>query len=169
MADHEGSGQDPVPTSVASILAGPGLIRQPAVIADHLDGVVQEIVTSLEAVANCPSPAFDLPQGLDDAMRLARFCEALGAMGPPIMADYAAQYAAISRAQRFPPDAHEALFMERAMVLIDYFVELAQVHGVAFASRTGQIPPPVVEKTLSSLRFGLLRARDDAWAAIVKP
>jgi len=150
----------------AEILAGPGLIQEPAAVAETLDAKLKEMVGELERVANCPSPTFDLPQDLPPAQRMERFCDALAGMGAPLFQELAGQFTRICRDQRFAPRGELALFDQRGQALVEYFVELARVHGVAFASEEAAPPPGAVEQALESLRRRLSRdleaARADA-------
>ncbi|GER06336.1 hypothetical protein GCM10007972_00670 [Iodidimonas muriae] len=154
----------------ATILAGPGLIRQPSAVAERLDDKLSGMVAALEEIANCPTPEagpglssnFDLPEGLNPGARLLRFCDALREMSGPLLFDLAKTYVDVVRTQRLSPDAHINLFEQRTTALIDYFVELAQVHGVAFATREGPLSPDFVEQTLAGLRGSLDEDRDGA-------
>lgn len=151
----------------ATILAGPGLIRQPKAIADGLDRKLQEIVSVLEEVANCPSPTFDLPQGLGPEERMLRFCDALAEMGEPALLDLANGYKDLAKGQRFTPDTHIILLDQRSDALIEYFCQLALVHGVAFATE-GEPPEAVaVENALNHLRSRLSKAQGKARKAMV--
>lgn len=155
-------GTDDGKTLQATILAGPGLIRQPGAVADGLDRKLKEIVSVLEKVANCPSPTFDLPQGLAPEERMQRFCDALAEMGEPALADLATGYSALVKSQRFAPDSHIALLDQRSDALIEYFCQLALVHGVAFATEGAPPEAAAVDTALNHLRDRLVNARKAA-------
>ena len=151
----------------ATILAGPGLIRQPKAVAYGLDRKLQEIVSVLEEVAKCPAPTCELPQGLSSEERMLRFCEALAEMGEPALVDLAAGYKDLVESQRFTPDIHIILLDQRSDALIEYFCQLALVHGVAFATE-GEPPEAVaVDNALSHLRNRLSKAQGKARKAMV--
>lgn len=150
----------------ANVLAGPGLIKRPKKVAEALDAKLAEMVRELERVANCPEPAFDLPQGLSPSERIERFCEALAEVGEPLMADLVNTYGAACRSERLDPDGPSALLEQRARLLVDYFAELAKVHGVAFA--TDDAPPPraAVDRALAALDHSLRQKLDAARARL---
>jgi len=150
----------------ADILVGPGLLQRPEALARGLDNKVTQMVRELEAVADCPSPAFDLPQGLSPAERIARFCEALTRMGVPLIEDLVIAYQDLCRREHLPPERHTALFEQRGQALVAYFRELAQVHGVAFASEAGAPPPAAVDAALGALERDLTRSLADACAKL---
>lgn len=152
-------------TDTAQILKGPGLIRQPERLACAVDHALHDMVAGLESVADCQPPAVDLPDGLPPDIRLERFCDALAAMGQPLMTALVLRYRQICDDQRFEPGAHRILLDQRAQALSDYFLELARVHGVAFATE-GKAPSAAdVESALDSLRAALAAAHDAACRA----
>lgn len=157
---------EPGERRTAEILAGPGLIRRPEALARGLDAKLQEMVRELEAVADCPSPAFDLPQDLSPEGRIARFCEALVRMGAPLVEELVESYLALCRRERFEPARHKALFEQRGQALAAYFRELAQVHGVAFASEAGALPPEAVNAALGALERELADSLANACAKL---
>mgnify|MGYP005839762921 CR=1 FL=1 len=153
---------EPGMTDSAQILQGPGLIRRPERLAGAVDRSLSDMVAGLESVADCQPPAVDLPDGLPPDIRLERFCDALAAMGQPLMAGLAQSYRQSCDDQRFAPDAHRALLDQRAQALTAYFLELARVHGVAFATE-GQAPSEAgVTAALNTLRSALEAAYDTA-------
>jgi len=93
---------------------------------------------------------------------MERFCEALAAMGPPLLHDLAARYREICEQERFAPAEHRAVFEQRGQALIAYFGELAKVHGVAFASEAGAPPQDAVSAALASLSHALDEALEKA-------
>jgi len=157
---------EPDERKAADILAGPGLIQRPETLARGLDDKLKEMVRELEAVADCPSPAFDLPQDLDPAGRISRFCEALARMGAPIVEELTESYLALCRSERLEPAQHKALLEQRGQALVAYFRELAQVHGVAFASEAGALSPEAVNAALAALERDLSGMLADASAKL---
>lgn len=148
----------------AKILAGPGFTGRPEVLARALDGCLKDMVSGLEAVADCPSAAFDLPHEQSAAARMDRFCEALAHMGHQLLEGLASSYAGAAGEAGLDFGAHLLLWRERSGALIDYLEELARVHGVAFATTGAPPPPAAVEAALLSMRRSLEAMALDALA-----
>jgi len=149
-------------TDTAQILKGPGLIRRPERLAGAVDHALSDMVAGLESVADCQPPAVDLPDGLPPDIRLERFCEALSGMGQPLMTALVQSYRQSCEDERFDPDAHRPLLDQRAQALSEYFLELARVHGVAFATEDRSPSAAGVESALESLRSALEAAHATA-------
>lgn len=142
----------------ARILPGPGLTRRPEAVARAVDSQVREIVADLEQIANCPELALDLAGDLGPEARLARFCEALAHMALPLMRELKRTHEAACTRERLDPAAHRAILERGGQALAEYFVGLAGIHGVAFASDRAAPPPAAVARALASLERELMAA-----------
>ncbi len=121
------------PRTSGRVLPGPGMIGKPEILADLLDQATGEMIAGLEEVADCAGAAAALR---DDTLapvdRLARFADALVAMGRPLLVELAALYGRECRMLRLDPVAQMPLFVERAERLIDYFRQLFRTHAAEF-------------------------------------
>ncbi len=145
----------------ARIIAGPGLVGRPERVAAALSARVRESIEALEAAANCPELALDLPQGLSPDARFLRFVDAVAAMAAPTLDELVGEFCALCVRERLEPAAEAAILHDRAADLIAYFCQLARVHGLAFASHERAPSAVEVERALASLA-GDLRARLEA-------
>ncbi|MFQ5348470.1 MAG: hypothetical protein ACE5ED_11635 [Rhodothalassiaceae bacterium] len=152
--------------SGADILAGPGHIARPERVAAALAGFVRETIGSLEATANCPELALDLPQGLAPDTRLMRFVDAVAAMAVPVLDALTDQFARLCRAQRLDPHKERQILDARAAELIDYFSQLARVHGIAFAGAEEPLAAGVADRILESLARDLRTRLESRIAAL---
>ncbi len=142
----------------ARVIAGPGLVGRPERVAAALTARVRESIEALEAAANCPELALDLPQGLSPDARFLRFVDAVAALAVPTLDDLVAEFCTLCVRERLEPAAEAAILQDRAADLIAYFCQLAHVHGVAFASDREAPSAREVDRALASLAADL-RAR----------
>ena len=153
--------KDPDRTDGARIIAGPGLIGRPERVAAALTARVRESIESLEAAANCPELALDLPQGLSPDARFLRFVDAVAALAVPTLDELVRAFCTLCAREHLRPEAEAVILHDRAEDLIAYFCQLARVHGVAFASDQEAPSSSEVDRALASLAEDL-RARLEA-------
>lgn len=142
----------------AHILPGPGLTRRPEAVKRAVESQVREIIADLELIANCPELALDLAGDLGPEARLARFCEALAHMALPLMLELRRTHEAACADEKLDPAAHRALLERGGHALAEYFVGLASIHGVAFASDRAPPRPSDVARALAALERELMAA-----------
>ncbi len=142
------------------VLPGPGVIGNPAALADLLDQATGEMIAGLEDVADCAGAAATLrDEALAPADRLARFAEALVAMARPLLAELADLHRRECRELRLDAGEQMPLFLERAERLIDYFRQLFRTHAAEF-TRDDAAEADALMRIESALLYALKRETD---------